>query len=398
MLVNRDIIIVGIQAWDIEIGSNCKNIAEEFSKNNRVLYVNYPLDRITMFRQRKSEKVRKRIQIFKSGKAELNEISSNLWNLYPATVLESINWISIARLYDWLNKTNNKRFSRQIQWAIGQLGFKNYLIFNDSDMLRSFYLKELLQPETYVYYTRDNLISTDYWKRQGVRLEALHMKKADLVVANSTYLATLARKYNPNSFYVGQGCDVSLFDRQRVQSIPSDIKDVPKPVIGYIGALISLRLDIQVLEFIAENRPKWSLVLVGPEDELFKNSRLHHFKNVYFLGNKNGNDLPAYLNRFDVALNPQIVSPMTIGNYPRKIDEYLAMGKPTVATQTEAMSAFADHAYLAQTKEEYIDLIEKALEQDNEQVQLRREEFARQHTWENNVVEIYRAIEAVKAG
>jgi glycosyltransferase involved in cell wall biosynthesis len=224
------------------------------------------------------------------------------------------------------------------------------------------------------------------------------MKKADLVVANSTYLATLARKYNPNSFYVGQGCDVSLFDRQRVQSIPTDIKDVPKPVIGYIGALISLRLDIQVLEFIAENRPKWSLVLVGPEDELFKNSRLHHFKNVYFLGNKNGNDLPAYLNRFDVALNPQIVSPMTIGNYPRKIDEYLAMGKPTVATQTEAMSAFADHTYLAHTKEEYIDLIEKALEQDNEQVQLRREEFARQHTWENNVVEIYRAIEAVKAG
>jgi hypothetical protein len=29
---NRDIVVIGIQPWDIEIGSNCKNIALEFSK------------------------------------------------------------------------------------------------------------------------------------------------------------------------------------------------------------------------------------------------------------------------------------------------------------------------------------------------------------------------------
>jgi teichuronic acid biosynthesis glycosyltransferase TuaH len=75
MIKNRDIIVIGIQAWDIEIGSNCKNIAEEFAKNNRVLYVNSPLDRISMFRLRKLEKIQKRIRIVKSGKAELVEIS-----------------------------------------------------------------------------------------------------------------------------------------------------------------------------------------------------------------------------------------------------------------------------------------------------------------------------------
>jgi hypothetical protein len=35
-----DIIVTGLQPWDVEIGSNCKNIAIEFAKNNRVLYVN----------------------------------------------------------------------------------------------------------------------------------------------------------------------------------------------------------------------------------------------------------------------------------------------------------------------------------------------------------------------
>ena len=397
MIKNRDIIVIGIQAWDIEIGSNCKNISEEFAKNNRVLYVNSPLDRISMFRLRKLEKIQKRIRIVKSRKAELIEISNNIWNLYPANIIESISWIKSPKLFDWLNKINNQRFAKQISWAIEKLGFKDFIIFNDSDMFRSYYLKELLKPETYIYYTRDNLIAVDYWKKQGVRIEAQHMKKADLVVANSPYLAALAKKFNSNSFYVGQGCDTSLFDTKLVTSVPSDIQNIPKPIIGYIGALLSLRLDISVLEHIAKSRPRWSVVLVGPEDETFIASSLHLYKNVYFLGNKTGNELPSYLNQFDVAINPQVLSPVTIGNYPRKIDEYLAMGKPTVATKTEAMSVFADYTYLAENKEEYISFIEKAISEDNDQIRQERKEFASGHTWENNVLEIFKTIETVKS-
>ncbi len=396
MLINRDIIVVGIQPWDIEIGSNCKNIAQEFAKTNRVLYVNAPLDRITMFKKKNVEKIKKRIHIVKSGKPVIEMISTNLWNLFPATIIESINWIKSPVFFDWANQINNKRFAKQIKIAIDQLGFKDFVIFNDSDMFRSFYLKELLKPESYIYYTRDNLIAVDYWKNQGIRLEAAHMKKADLVVANSTYLSMLASKHNPYSFYVGQGCDTSLFDRKFVTTIPADIKNIPKPIIGYIGALLSLRLDIQVIEFVAENRSEWNIVLVGPEDENFKNSRLHTLKNVFFLGNKSVNELPSYLNCFDVAINPQVLSPVTIGNYPRKIDEYLAMGKPTVGTKTEAMNVFSDYTYLADNKEEYITCIEKALQEDNELIRNKREEFAKHHTWENNILEISKAIDKVK--
>lgn len=397
MITNRDIIVMSIQAWDIEIGSNCKNIAQEFAKHNRVLYVNSPLDRISRRRHQNLESIRKRTKIVESGKPELIAVSENIWNLYPSVLLESINWIKSTWLFDWMNKQNNKKLAKQISWAIEQLSFSDYLIFNDSDMFRSFYMKELLKPETYIYYTRDNLVAVDYWKKQGVRIEALHMKKADLVVANSTYLAALAQKHNPNSFYVGQGCDVSLFDTSLITTVPEDIRDIPKPIIGYIGALLSLRLDIKVLEHIAESCPEWSVVLVGPEDANFKASRLHQLKNVHFLGNKTGDELPSYLNQFDVAINPQVLSPVTIGNYPRKIDEYLAMGKPTVATKTEAMSVFAEYTYLAENKEEYITCIEKAFQEDNELLQLKRKEFARKHTWGNNVSEISRAVENIQS-
>ena len=74
----------------------------------------------------------------------------------------------------------------------------------------------------------------------------------------------------------------------------------------------------------------YSIVLVGPEDEDFMKSKLHQIENIFFLGSKSEVELSSYINGFDVAINPQLVNMMTIGNYPRKIDEYLAMGKPIV--------------------------------------------------------------------
>ena len=155
------------------------------------------------------------------------------------------------------------------------------------------------------------------------------------------------------------------------------------------------KLDIKILELIATQHPEWSVVLIGPEDEGFKKSNLHQINNVHFLGLKDGSVLPNYLHYFDVALNPQILNPTTIGNYPRKIDEYLAMGKPVVATETKAMSIFKDHTYLAKSPEDYVPLIEKALAENSPLLEEERIKFAQSHTWENSVKEIYKAIKTV---
>jgi glycosyltransferase involved in cell wall biosynthesis len=186
---------------------------------------------------------------------------------------------------------------------------------------------------------------------------------------------------------------VTLFNPGLVQGPPPpDIIDIAKPIIGYIGVLFKLRLDIEVIAFIAKQKPEWSIVLIGSEDEAFRTSELHSLPNVYFLGNKPPESLPAYLNCFDVAINPQVLNEVTIGNYPRKIDEYLSMGKPTVATLTEAMTAFSDYVYLATSREEYLDFITLAIkEQSNEKAAI-RVQFARGHTWEANADKIYKAI------
>jgi len=96
-------------------------------------------------------------------------------------------------------------------------------------------------------------------------------KKADIVVANSSYLAEYAKEWNRNSYDIGQGCHLENFLEENLP-VPDDMKDIPRPIIGYCGAITSMRLDIDVIKHIASSLPDCSIVLVGPADSFFENS------------------------------------------------------------------------------------------------------------------------------
>ncbi|MFY0255817.1 glycosyltransferase [Chitinophaga sp. 30R24] len=392
LIRNRDIVIIGLQQWYTAIGSNCKNIAREFARHNRVLYVNAPLDRRTVLQAKTDPQVQYHLQVITGKEKAIVEVAPNIWNFYPPTILESINWIPATTVFSWFNKWNNRRFSNSIATAIQEMGFQEVILFNDNDIFRGYHLKELLQPASYVYYSRDYLLGVDYWKKHGQTLEPRHIAKADVAVANSLYLTGILQQYNPQSFYVGQGCDLQLFDASLQHKRPAGLPTQQGPLIGYVGALNTLRLDINILEKVALERPDWQLVLVGPEDEAFKASRLHQLPNVHFTGKKELQQLPAYIQAFDVCLNPQVINEVTAGNYPLKIDEYLAMGKPVVATATQAMQLFETHVYLSKNAADYIPLIARALEENSPALAAERIRFASTHTWENSVNAIYQAI------
>ncbi|HLZ86064.1 MAG TPA: glycosyltransferase [Puia sp.] len=387
-----DFVIVGLQAWYFELGSNCKNIALELSKHHRVLYINMPLDRRTIWQKKDDPHIARHLHLIRKGHTEVVQLGPNLWNYSPTRVIESLNWLPSTFLFERFNRINNRRLAADIRKATAILGFKEYILFNDNDIFRSFHLKELLKPKLYIYYSRDNLLAVPYWRKHGRTLEPLHIAKADIGVANSIYLADYLRQYNPNSYYIGQGCSLSVFNPNTTYPVPEDLKNIPHPIIGYVGAIVSLRIDIRIILEIARSRPDWHIVMVGPEDEFFAGSELHSLPNVHFLGRKELPTLPAYIAHCDVCINPQLVNGMTIGNYPLKIDEYLAMGKPVVATRTATMKLFEDHTYLADSPGDYVPLVEKALAEDNAGLQAKRIGFANEHTWENCLKEFYHAI------
>jgi teichuronic acid biosynthesis glycosyltransferase TuaH len=388
----RDIVIIGLQPWYYEIGSNCKNIATHLAQYNRVLYVNLPMNRKTWFSRHKTKGVQVHYDLIKNKGEKIRQVSANMWEYYPPTILESINWLPSTLLFRLGCRVNNRRLARDIRQAAQTLGFRDIILFNDNDVYNGFYLKEYLSPALYIYYMRDFLQGYDYFKKHLPGLEPDLIKKADFVAANSTWYTEYAAGYNPRSWYMGQGCNLELFDPSQEHPAPEDLKAIPSPVIGYVGALDSERLDEKIIEGIALANPAWNVVLVGPEDAFFTGSRLHGIPNIHFLGRRPLQQLPAYINAFDICINPQLINTITRGNYPLKIDEYLAMGKPVVASRTRAMKLFEEQTYLADRPEEYPGLIMKALAENSLEKQSRRLTFAGSHTWENCMKELYKMI------
>jgi glycosyltransferase involved in cell wall biosynthesis len=387
-LTGRDIILFSLKSWDTEIGSSSKQYARVFAKNNnRVLFVNRALDRISTIRSRKDPKIKARLESLHSPERALQEVEDNIWVFNPPVVLESINWISRPGVFDLFNKMNNRKLARRINKAAAGLGFKEIILYIENDFIRSFYLQGMIDGVAKtIYYIRDYLPSQDYFKTHGERLEPKMIQKADVVATNSVHLMKYAKKYNPSSYFVGQGCDLRIFSGEDFGR-PADMEGIGKPVVGYTGAILKTRLDAELIRRIALERKDWNIVMVGPEDDHFRNSGLHGLPNVYFLGRKRLDELPAYVQYFDVCINPQLVNEMTIGNYPLKADEYLAMGKPMVATRTDGMKMFEGHVSLCETPEDYITAIglHLATRQD-ERIRQERRAFAATHTWDNCVL------------
>lgn len=389
----RDFIITGLQSWDIPIGSNAIDIAKQIAKHNRVLYVNSPLDMMTMYRNKPTAETRRRLQVLKKQKDPLRQITKNLWVLDFPFYVWSINGLPDGFLFDIFNKANNKKIFNYTSKVAQELGFANPVHFIDNDIYRSFYAKEILKPLLSVYYRRDNVQPYAYWKKHAVRLEPKLIGKSDVVVCNSPQLAEYAANYNQKSNDVGQGVDLSAYDPAMHFALPDLLKNIPQPRIGYIGDINSMRLDADLIYELAKSKPAYSFVMIGNEDKVFAAHALHTLKNVHFTGSIPKSKVPEYMNALDVCLNPQLVNEITIGNYPRKVDEYLAMGKPVIATRTKTMELFSDHVYLCSSLAEYQSAVEKALTENTAENKHYRIQFAKSHSWENNVDAIYNQIE-----
>jgi teichuronic acid biosynthesis glycosyltransferase TuaH len=379
---NRDIVLFSSQPWNSGIAFNFKDMAFELARYNRVLFIDRARDRHSILKSLFSSK---------KQETEISEtpelIQDNFWILYPKSMLESGNWSPTYKLFDLFNTTNNKRLAAEIKKAIRDLNFSDCLMINDNDFFRGLYQKSLLPVRDYIFYIRDALTSQPYFRKYGPRCEMEMIQKADLVVANSAWLAEYAGQWNPNSVDIGQGCNLEAFIKEDWPE-PWDTKSIPRPIAGYCGAVNSMRLDEHLLVHIARAMPEISLVLVGPSDSQFTKSQLREQSNVYFLGLKQPDQAAAYVNQFTVCINPQLVNPLTIGNYPRKIDEYLAAGKPVVATATAAMEMFREYAELCHSKEEFILAIRKLVNEpgiNSGKSATERREFALTHSWENSI-------------
>lgn len=164
------------------------------------------------------------------------------------------------------------------------------------------------------------------------------MARADVVIASNTVLVERHLSERPDMVLIENGVDPTLFT-----PVGSGVALGDAPVVGYHGA-IGPWFDFEMLAQLAEGRPGYRFVLVGPllEGTSEGAESLAAFPNVTHFPEKPAVEVAAYVRSFDVGLIPFLVNEMTEGVTPLKLYEYLASGVPVVSTPLPACVAHPD--------------------------------------------------------
>lgn len=161
--------------------------------------------------------------------------------------------------------------------------------------------------------------------------EAELMRRADLVFTGGPSLFRARQHRHPRVHCFPSGVDASHFGSARdVTRLPDEFTGVNSPVLGYHGVLDE-RLDRDLLAGIADARPDWKLVFVGPVVKIAP-SDLPQRPNILYTGQRSYAQLPGYLAAFDAAMLPFALNEATRFISPTKTLEYMAAGKPVVST------------------------------------------------------------------
>ncbi len=214
-------------------------------------------------------------------------------------------------------------------------------------------LLEVCNTSGVVYYCGDEfgaLAGVDH--RPVLACERRLSARADLILAASQ---PLADKFNSGKTeLVPHGVDFDLFAQpsERASDLPTD-----GPVAGFYGS-ISEWLDQELVAECAGRLPNWTFVFVG--EERTDVTRLQKCPNVQFLGPRPHEDLPGYVQHWDVSVMPFVDNEQIRNCNPLKLREYLAAGRPVVATPFPALSAYADILHQAQSAEHFAAAIENA--------------------------------------
>jgi glycosyltransferase involved in cell wall biosynthesis len=221
------------------------------------------------------------------------------------------------------------------------------------------------------------------------------LSRVSQVFVHSPGLMEKKGKFNPCTEMIPNGVDFSTY--ARCWDEPSDLAAVPKPRIGYTGYL-KKHLDWPLLQSLSERHPEWSFVLVGPVSPHAEVGEaveaLRRRPNVYFLGAKAARDLPSYTQHFDVCTMPYLANDYTKYIYPLKLHEYLASGRPTVATRIRSLEDFSQVISLVCTPDEWSAQLNLALQPQFNTLEWQetRRAVASRHDWKFLVAQIARTL------
>lgn len=301
------------------------------------------------------------------------------------------NWISSAEGHRQLMRWNSRLAKITVRPALRRLGYENPVVINAFQPALGALLRGGFDERLLLYYCYDEISAAPWIKKHGPHSERRFLPMADAVITSSRQLAGAKRKANPRCYTVLNGVDDRLFRPQPLHREAPFAREGYQAVIGYLGS-VDLRLDYRLLGEVIARCPDYLFVFVGRLNHAGGQGQLSSFDNVRLLGSQPPGSLPGFVQHFDLGIIPFLDNELTAGIYPLKVNEYLAMGKPVVATPFGDMSDFRRHIQLAGNPTAFRQAINRALSENHPKIQQQRIDFARRNSWRERARQLHELI------
>jgi glycosyltransferase involved in cell wall biosynthesis len=376
-LKNQNIICFAGEDWWFHNPHSNLHIMQALSTDNRILFVNSPGIRMPDFRKDKFayKRVFKKLQSFARFVKKAQE---NIWVFTPLAIPV------IPRYQQAISRFNTAMLLFQVRLIKRWLKLDQPIVWVTVLIAKDVALALRAEDaKCLVYYCVDN---TPHYPGVDhaymIALENDLHRHADLALFVNHTLLEERKHYNPNTHYTGHGVDYAHFAKAQRQSlpVPADIAAIKGPIAGYMGEINSL--DIELLQYLAHNNPQVSFVFIG--DMYSDMQAVQELRNVHFLGKRPYEQLPAYLQCFDVCCL-YYKTQATFNNYrnPKKLLEYLATGKPIVSVSILEVEHFREYVSIATSYPQYSELLNQAISSDAQEDRERRIRFAERQTWDD---------------
>lgn len=372
MIQNKDIVIVSTMQYH-ELPTRKQRIAALLSRTNRVLYIEPPSTYLSVVLHGK-RKVREH-----ETERSINLSIASLPTIYPFGLRSA-----------FIHRRNQSKILKYMKRILATHGFNPDIVW--------FYLVDYpalasMCPQATVVYDCVDDHSAYPGLRSATFVDALEkelVQSSDLVFATTDSLVEKLESYGKNVFLVPNGVEYSLYQSWNGQS-PAFLKDIPHPVIGYMGALKEW-FDVDFILVLAKAFPDVHIVLAGPSSSAFTAQFSRHPR-IHFPGSIPPNEVPSWIGTFDVCLIPFLQNDLTLHISPLKFFEYCAMGKPCVSIPIHQLEQYSHIAYLYRTHEEGIQMVQKALEEKDMLKKEKRLQIAKEASWDEKLAFMLQQIE-----